>query len=125
MSIEDFDNLLQARAVSDPRTCHAFPDEPVAAEECRWSAIQRVPEHGALLDGPLGQYGEAAAKLAAEVELAIRQDAACFPPDGAVVFLRPQLLESDYRGTGLYYGDLASTADGKRSVRYIYVAPGS
>ena len=41
----------------DPGAGYALADEPVAPEEGRWPAVQRVPEHGALFDGPCGEDG--------------------------------------------------------------------
>lgn len=69
MRVEDFDQ--PAARMADARAGHTFADVPVAAPEGGWSTIQRVPKHGASLDGPFGEDHEAATDGAGEVEFAV------------------------------------------------------
>lgn len=58
MRVEDF-NQPTAR-MTDACAGHALANIPIAAPEGSWSAVQRIPEHGASLDGPFGEDYEAA-----------------------------------------------------------------
>jgi len=108
MSVEDFNDLLRAGAIADLGTGDTFANIPIASEEGGWAAIQRIPEHGTLLNWPPRQNGEAAAKCAAVVELAIGQDEACLAPDAAVVLLRPAFLQCDDMWLRIRDGELSS-----------------
>jgi len=98
MRAEDLGDVLVPRPQTDARTRDPFPNVPVAPEEGRGPPVQRVRVHAALLDGPLGQDGQPAAEDAAEVELAVGQDVPGAAADGAVVLLRPALLQPDDLG---------------------------
>lgn len=108
MRAEHLDDILVPGSGPDPRTRDALPDVPVSAEEGRGPPVQRVPVHGALLDRPFGQDGQAAAEDAAEVEFPVGQDVSRLPPDRAVVLLRPALLEADDLGRLVRDGELAA-----------------
>ncbi|KUI56550.1 hypothetical protein VP1G_10866 [Cytospora mali] len=80
--VEHLEDVLVARAVAHPRAGYPLPDVPVPAPEGRRPPVEAVGHHGGLLDGPLGQDGQAAAEGAREVELAVREEVVRFLPHG-------------------------------------------
>lgn len=108
MSVKDLDDILVARPEAHAGTRHALADVPVAPPKGRRPAVERIAEHGAGLDGPAAQQGQAAAKGAAVVELAMGQNGGGGLADGAVVGLGPALLEADDVGRGVEEGELAA-----------------
>lgn len=90
--------------MADARAGHTLADIPVAAPESGRSAVQRVSEHGAGLDGPFGEDDEAAADGAREVEFAVGQHGGRLSAQVEVVGVDPEFLQGDnvvsWRGTG-------------------------
>jgi hypothetical protein len=108
VGVEYFNNILPASAKSHLRTSNALPNIPIPPPKRRRVPIQGILEHGALFNRPAGQDGEPAAKRAAVIELAVGQDLAGAPADGAVVVLDPAFLEADDVRDGDLEGDLAA-----------------
>jgi hypothetical protein len=95
MSIEDLNYMRLFGPKADLGTGNTFAKIPIAPEESRWPSVQRIGHHGALLDGPSRQNGQAGAETAAMIELAIRENQAGLTADAPVVFLRAAFLQSD------------------------------
>src|SRR5690625_2072571 len=114
MSVEDLDDVPLARADAHRGTSNALADIPITPPKGRGAAIEGIRHHGALLDGPAAQDGEATANGAAVVELGMGQDAAGGIADGAVVVLDPALLETDDVRRGLEAGDVTANLEEAR-----------
>ena len=105
--IEDFDNIPPPRTIADLGAGNALADVPIAPPEGGRPAVQRIGEHGRLLDGPAREYGEASAKRAGVVELAIGEDVARDAAELAEVGGAEELLEGDDVRLGARGGDAA------------------
>lgn len=108
MSIKDFNDMLWIWPKSNLSAGNSLAHEPVTAPESCRSSIQGISEHGALLDGPFGEYGQATAKGTAVKELAIWEYEAGLVPDTPVVLLGPALLECDDVRLWVCNGNLSS-----------------
>lgn len=95
MSVKDLNDVFPPRPEADLCAGDALADVPVPSPKSRRTTIEGVLEHGALLDWPATQDGEAATKGAAVVEFPIGEDLAGVVADGRVVVLGPTLLKRD------------------------------
>ena len=111
MSIENLDNVVFILSISDGRAGNPLAYIPIAPPECRRSAVERVTKHGALLDGPLAQDGQAATEGAGKVKLCIGEYVGGLAADGIEVILCPALLQTDDVGGGRAEGELATNLD--------------
>lgn len=102
MCAEDLRYISSSRSHAYPCTCNSLSYEPVSSVEGRWSTVEWVAQHAALLNGPSGQNDESAAEDTAPVELSMRKEMSCLLSYSIVVFLGPALLEADnvWRGVG-------------------------
>lgn len=108
MSVEYLNRVCPPRTNPDGGTGDSLADVPISPPKGRGPAIEGILDHGAGLDGPAAQDGEAAAPGAAVVELAMGQDGGGGGADGAVVLLGPALLEADDVGRRGGCGELAA-----------------
>jgi hypothetical protein len=108
VSVEDLDDIPTAGPITDLCAGDTLAYIPVPAPKGSGPAVEGVPEHCRLLDGPAGEDGEAAAKRPAGVELCIGKEAAGLEADGAVVILGEELLEGDDVGGRVGGGDAAA-----------------
>lgn len=129
VGIEDLDDVLGLGAKAQAGVGDALANEPVAAPESGWAAVEGVGDHGGFLYGPARENGEAAAESAREVELGVRETGADLPENcsrvsqrrrqkrqrivsfsltGEVVIVGPDLLEADYVRTRLDDGELSA-----------------
>lgn len=108
MGVEDFNDILLASAEPHFRTRNALADIPIPSPKRRRPSIQGILEHGALLDGPATQDGQATTKGGTMIELAIRENLSRAPADGAVVVLDPAFLQAHNVRHGDLEGDLAT-----------------
>jgi hypothetical protein len=95
MRVKDLEDVASGGPEPDASAGDALADVPVAAPKGRGPAVERIGDHGALLDGPAAEDGEPGAEAAAVVKLAIGQDEARLAAHGRVVGLREELLQAD------------------------------
>lgn len=108
MRVEYLNHILLPSAKSNLRTCNALADVPIAPPKRCWSAIERVLEHGALLNGPPTQDGQTASEGTTVVELRIRQHMSRPPPNRQIIIMDPAFLQTDDIRRGNEEGDLAA-----------------
>jgi hypothetical protein len=117
MSVENFNYIILPRAESHTSTSYTLTNVPIASPKRRGPAVERIPEHGARLNGPSAQEGKAAAKSAAIVELPIGQDGSGGFADGLVVIPGPAFLETDDVWRRVEEGQLAADLSESRGAK--------
>lgn len=93
--IKHLDDIPLPGTKANLGTGDALANVPVSPPKGRRTTIEGIAKHGALLYGEAAEDGQAAAKGAAVVELAVGQHLARVAPYGSVVRLGPALLEAD------------------------------
>jgi hypothetical protein len=91
MCVENVDNLPSW--VPNRGTGYSFTHIKIASEKCCRPAVERVSEHAALLDGPLGENDQASTNGTREVEFSIGEDMLGLLAKVQIVAVYPKFLK--------------------------------